>query len=136
MTNTPAVPQIFAEAYGNKLCMVDAPMVNDEATYALSLYAPANGEYTMSAEQVEDYELFLTKNGVVMWNLTMSDATIDLKKGNNAGYGIVMRKVAQVTTDNETIRQDDATVQKFIYDDKLFIIRGGKTFDATGKFVK
>ncbi|MCQ2323808.1 MAG: Ig-like domain-containing protein [Paludibacteraceae bacterium] len=136
MTNTPAVPQIFAEAYGNKLCMVDAPMVNEEATYALNLYAPAAGEYTIGAAQVEGYELFLTQGGVAIWNLSMGETAIELKKGNNNGYGIVIKKAHNTTTDVENVFGNGENIQKFIFNDNLYIVRDGKVFDAQGKLVK
>ena len=136
MTNTPAVPQIFAEAYGNKLCMVDAPMVNEEATYALNLYAPAAGEYTIGAAQVEGYELFLTQGGLAIWNLSMGETAIELKKGNNNGYGIVIKKAHNTTTNVDNVFGNDENIQKFIFNDNLYIVRDGKMFDAQGKLVK
>ena len=52
MSNNPSIAQIFAKAYNQKLCIVDAPLYNNQATYDLTLYAPAAGEYTISAPQI------------------------------------------------------------------------------------
>ena len=136
MTSTPSVPQIFANAYGTKLCMADVPMVNEEATYILSLYAPETGEYTLSAGNAEGIEVYLMYNQTPIWNLSMSEYTVDLNKGNNQGYSLCIHRAPQVVTGNETVRQDENAVQKFIFEDNLYIIRDGKTFDATGKMVK
>ena len=132
MTNTPAVPQIFAEAYGTKLSMIDVPMMYDEAVYALNLYAPANGEYTIGAAQVEGYEVFLTQYGSVIWNLSMSEATIELTKGNNTEYGLILKATgAHAPTDINTLNGQES-VQKFLYNSNIYIIRENQKYNAQG----
>jgi len=138
MTSTPKVAQIFGKAYNSKLCMVYAPMANDQAVYDLTLYAPANGEYTISAPAMENAELYLTYEGNIIWNLSMSAYPMELKKGNTEGYGLLLNAKAPMspTGIENTDALNGANVQKVILDEKVFILRGGKMYDVTGKAVK
>ena len=139
ITNTPNVPQIFGNAYGNKLCMVDAPMVNDRAEYSLTLYAPQAGEYTISAPAMENADLYLTYEGAIIWNLSMGEFVADFAKGNNEGYGLLLKaKMPQTPTGIESTehRTQSTDVQKVIIDENVFILRGGQMYDVTGKMVK
>ena len=135
MTNTPIVPQIFAEAYGARLCMVNAPMTSNEATIALNLYAPAEGEYTLSVEEQADATVYLLYNGNIVWNLSMSEYPIQLSQGDNAGYSLVVRR-ENAPTDVENILGADEQTEKFIYNGKLYILHEGKVFDAVGNVLK
>lgn len=135
MTNTPIVPQIFAQAYGTYLCMVNAPMISNEATVALNLYAPAEGEYTLSVEEQANATVYLLYNGNIVWNLSMGEYPIHLPQGNNAGYSLVVRR-ENAPTDVENIFGADEQTEKFIYNGKLYILHDGKVFDAVGNVLK
>ena len=135
MTNTPIVPQIFAQAYGTYLCMVNAPMISNEATVALNLYAPAEGEYTLSVEEQANATVYLLYNGNIVWNLSMGEYPIHLSQGNNAGYSLVVRR-ENAPTDVENIFGADEQTEKFIYNGKLYILHDGKVFDAVGNVLK
>ena len=135
MTNTPIVPQIFAEAYGARLCMVNAPMTSNEATVALNLYAPAEGEYTLSVEEQACATVYLLYNGNIVWNLSMGEYPIQLSQGDNAGYSLVVRR-ENAPTDVENILGADEQTEKFIYNGKLYILHEGKVFDAVGNVLK
>jgi hypothetical protein len=135
MTNTPVVPQIFAQAYGTYLCMVNAPMISNEATVALNLYAPAEGEYTLSVEEQANATVYLLYNGNIVWNLSMSEYPIQLIQGDNAGYSLVVRR-ENAPTDVENILGADEQTEKFIYNGKLYILHNGKVFDAVGNVLK
>ena len=135
MTNTPIVPQIFAEAYGARLCMVNAPMTSNEATVALNLYAPTEGEYTLSVEEQAGATVYLLYNGNIVWNLSMSEYPIHLSQGNNAGYSLVVRR-ENAPTDVENIFGADEQTEKFIYNGNLYILHEGKVFDAVGNVLK
>ena len=139
MTNTPSVAQIFGNAYNAKLCMVYAPMVNDKATFDLTLYAPAAGTYTIAAPSMENATLYLTKNGRIYWNLTMGACELDLNQGQNNEYGLVLRaEVPAVTTgiENGGMLNGENGVQKVVIDEHVYILRGGEMYDMTGKIVK
>jgi hypothetical protein len=135
MTNTPIVPQIFAEAYGARLCMVNAPMTSNEATVALNLYAPAEGEYTLSVEEQADATVYLLYNGNIVWNLSMSEYPIYLSQGDNAGYSLVVHR-ENAPTDVENILGADEQTEKFIYNGKLYILHEDKVFNTVGNMLK
>ena len=143
MSKTPKVAQIMAEAYGCELSMVNAPMVNDEARYALSLYAPAAGEYTISSDAMalaeDGSQLYLTYNGYPMWNLTSSPMTVTLPKGNSTQFGLLITRPALMPTGVDEVTGDGLQVtgvEKLIIDDHIYILRDGKMYDVTGEAVK
>lgn len=134
MTNTPIVPQIFGVAYKTQLSMVHAPLVGDRANYTLNLYAPADGEYTISAQQTEDAIVYLTYEGSPIWNITAGEYNCDLQKGNNSGFGLLLvRRAPQVTTDFEDANQSQNGVRKLLINGQLFIEKDGKLFNVTGQ---
>lgn len=128
---------IWANNYGKRLAIEEAPMVNDKATYNLGIFVPAAGTYRIEvANPSEDATLYLTKNGRIFWNLTMGACELDLAQGQNNEYGLVLRAEApQVTTGMDEIHSE-AGVQKLIIDENVFILRGEQLFDMTGKAVK
>ena len=134
MTNTPIVPQIFGVAYKTQLSMVHAPLVGDRANYTLNLYAPADGEYTISAQQTEDAIVYLTYEGSPIWNITAGEYNCDLQKGNNSGFGLMLvRRAPQVTTDIKGANQSQNGVRKLLINGQLFIEKEGKLFNVTGQ---
>lgn len=136
MTNTPNVPQLFARAYNTDLCMIHTPLSNDEAVVALNLYAPAAGEYTLSAEAQNGETIYLLKDNAIVWDLTASEYTIYLSQGNTEVYGVAIKRAPQV----ETGVNDGATIQtlpsKVILQGNLYILHNGQVYDAMGKCVK
>lgn len=137
MSQTPKVARISGKAYGMKLCMVNAPMVNDQAEYSLTLYAPQAGEYTISAPAMDNANLYLTLNGAIIWNLSMGEYTSDFAKGNNEGYGLLLvKKAPQVTTGVENAEANETGVQKVILNEHVYILRAEQMYDVTGKLVK
>ena len=135
MTKTPSVPQIFAEAYNTSLCMIDAPMANNEAVVALNLYAPAEGEYTISTDLQENAIVYLMQEGTIVWNLSMGEYPITLKQGDNAGYSLLVRR-ADAPTSVETIEGANNQTEKLIHNGNLYILHNGKVFDAVGSLLK
>jgi hypothetical protein len=133
---------LWTENYGGKrLAIEDAPLVNGTASYVLTLSAPANGTYTLSvAEAKENADLFLTKDGAIIWNLSMGAYPVDLNKGTTNGYGLLLQKKAPaVVTGVETVTGyglQVTGVQKIVIDDHVFILRGGQMYDVNGKMVK
>ncbi|MBQ0118597.1 MAG: hypothetical protein KBS42_02370, partial [Bacteroidales bacterium] len=136
MTATPSVPQIFALAYNASLCMVDAPLTNDEAQVSIRLYAPANGEYTLSVSNDAAADVYLLHNGMPVWNLSESAYTLDLEKGNTEGYSLRLRCAHKQTTDIDVVNgSDESGVQKVIMDNQLYILRAGSIYDAQGRLI-
>lgn len=139
MSSTPKVARIFSKAYGVKLCREFAPMSADKASYDLTLYVPANGEYVMSAPETEDADVYLTKDGMITWNLSMSECTLELNKGNNEGYGLLLvKKAPSVATGVESTeyRVQNTDIQKVIIDEHVYILRDGKMYGVDGKKLK
>ena len=139
MTNTPKVAQIFGNAYGTKLCRANLPLVNDGVSMDVDLYAPQAGEYTISAPEVEGYDVYLTREGDIIWNLSMSEYAADFAKGNNAGYGIRIVKAPKSPTDIDNVEGmnvEGMNVQKVIIDEHVYILRGEQMYDVTGKAVR
>ena len=135
MTSTPSVVQISALAYDTRLCMIDAPMANNEALVALNLYAPAEGEYTLSIEAQDNEKVYLLHEGTFVWDLSMSEYPITLNKGDNAGYSILVRR-ADAPTSVETIDGTNNQTEKLIHNGNLYILHNGKVFDAVGTMLK
>lgn len=109
--------------------------------------APESGEYTFSISEYSDLEnvesVLLDDNeeGVFNFNLLNSDYTFSSENSlfNDTRFTIrVVMKADKpgVTTGTENIDLKSEETQKFIYRDKMYILRGGKIYDATGKQVR
>ena len=132
--------QMWMERYNTKLCKNTVEMNNENAEYPLSIYAPAAGEYTLSAMQKSgDADLYLSLNGEAIWNLSDADYTLDLNKGTNANYGLrisVKKNPAIVTGIDEAVVDAQGDIRKVLINDKVFIIRGDKAYSIDGQLVK
>lgn len=133
---------LWTENYGGKrLAIEEAPLVNGTASYVLTLSAPKAGTYSIRVAVPQDNaDLYLTYEGSIIWNLSMSEYTLDLNKGITNGYGLILRanapSAATGIDEAESGKQKAESVQKIILDEKVFILRGGKMYDVTGKAVK
>ena len=130
------VPQIWTNAYDSKLCAHEAQLINGQAAYALSLYAPANGTYTLTSKNIpEGYTLYLTQNDSKIWD--MSDAyVIDLTKGTTNEYGLLLVERYNAPTGIENIGGNADETIKIVRNGVLYIIRNGEVYDAQGARVK
>ena len=128
--------QMWIPAYGTQLCAADFQLVNNQAEYPLTINTPKAGTYSISAQENENATIYLTQNGSIIWNLSMSACELDLAQGQNEGYGLklVINAPAVVTG----VDQIDAKAgaQKVIIDDHVYILRGGQMYDVNGKLVK
>lgn len=129
---------LWTKNYGMRLAIEDAPIVNSSASYDLGIYAPANGTYIIRvAEAKDNADLYLTQEGAIIWNLSMGEYELDLTKGTTNGYGLLLvEKAPGIATGVDEISGEKAGVQKIVLEDKVFILRGGKMYDVTGKAVK
>ena len=132
---------LWTKNYGGKrLAIEEAPFSGDKASYELGIYAPAAGEYAISVPAPKDNaDLYLTKNGMIIWNLSMNECTLTLDKGNNEGFGLLLvKKAPEVSTGVESTEFSDqnSAVQKVIIDEHVYILREGQMYDVTGKMVK
>lgn len=131
------VAQMWMPAGELRLCDIEMPLVNNNASTALSIYAPKAGTYTLAVERApENAILFLTKNGRVMWNLSQSGYLLDLSKGTTEEYGLcLVYSAPQVATGVDEV-VSSVKGQKVIIDNKIYIITNtGDIYDATGKKV-
>lgn len=137
MTSTPSVAQIYGKAYNTNLCMIDAPLVNDQATYKFTLYAPAAGEYTITAPNMENVDIYLTKDDAIIWNISEDGYTLDMQQGFTTGYGLLLQvKAPEIATDIDNLSGNASCVQKVVINEHVYILRGEKMYDTTGKIVK
>ena len=130
------VPQIWTNAYNSKLCAHEAQLINGEAQYDLSLYAPANGTYTLTSMNIpEGYTLYLTQNGNRIWDLSES-YVLDLTKGTATEYGLLLVENYKMPTAVENIGSQADKTQKIMRNGILYILRNGKVFNAQGARVE
>ena len=134
------VPQIWTNAYNSKLCAHEAQLINGEASYTLSLYAPADGTYTLTGLNIpENYTLYLTYNGRAIWNLSISETyTLDLSKGITTEYGLLLVETYKTPTGMEEsgIRSQESGISKILHNGVLYILHNGKIYNAQGARVE
>lgn len=132
------VSQLWIANYGQKLSVNEAAWRGSKAICPLGLYVPESGEYVLSATQPEDgTQVYLTKNGAMIWNLTMSECVLSLSKGTDESYGLAIVKAPKITTGTDNVDANyDENVQKIIIEDHVYILRNGEMYDAAGRKVK
>ena len=133
------VAQLWSTAYGQQLCDVELPLRANKAVFDINLFAPTAGAYTLSvSQQASDATLYLTEDGNIIWNLSMSDYEVELPQGTTTNYGLILRanEIQQVTTDIERAEMNNSNVSKLIIDGQLFILRDGQLYDVQGRIVK
>ena len=131
--------QMWMNRYDSKLCKNTLEMTNDHADYPLSLYAPAAGEYTLTAAQQRgDADLYLTMNGEAIWNLSNAAYTLNLNKGTATQYGLrVSAKAPQTPTGiDEALVDAQGDTRKVLIDNQVLIIRGNNVYSVDGLLVK
>lgn len=132
------VPQLWIDAYNQKLSVHELAWQGNEAYCAISLYAPQAGEYILTAKQPTDgTEVYLTYNGQVLWNLTSSEYVLSLEKGTTTAYGLQIVKTPAITTGGDQIDVKDQTMRKVLMNDQIYVITPeGAMYDVLGKGVK
>lgn len=139
-TTGAAVARMWAKAKGTNLGAVDVAYSDNKAIVPLSIYAPKAGEYTLSADNEPTEDVYLTRDGIIVWDLGMSEYTLDMNAGTDDSYALlVVRRVSHVATGveqttGESNRGTDF-VEKMIVNGQLFILRDGQLYDAQGKKV-
>ena len=135
--------QMWVNRYNKQLCMNTMAPVDGQADYPLGIFAPEDGEYSISilrtgVEQPSD--LYLTLDGEIIWNLSKNAYTAQLEQGTTSRYGLRMvAKAPQITTEIETIVDSEGKVikvAKVLIDNHVYIIRDGKVYTITGQNVK
>ena len=130
------VPQIWTTAYNNPLCVHEAQLIDGEASYNLSLYAPAAGTYTLTSLNIPaDHTLYLTQNGTTLCNLSET-YTLDLNKGVTTEYGLLLVEIQQTPTGIDAISSQPSEIRKIMCNGVLYILHNGKVYNAQGAKVK
>lgn len=134
-----SVARMWANAKGTVLGAVDMPFSGDKTVIPMSLYAPQAGEYTIAIDNNPTEDVYLTRNGVIVWELSMSEFTLDLNAGTDTSYALlVTRKVKDTATGVDALDSDKRGtdfVEKVIVNGQLFILHDGVMYDAQGKKV-
>lgn len=128
------VPQIWTTAYNNPLCVHEAQLINGEASYNLSIYAPAADTYTLTSRNIPaDYSLYLTQNGTMLTELN-GTYTLDLNKGITTEYGLLLVETYKTPTGIEEsgIRSQESGIRKILHNGVLYILHNGKVYNAQG----
>lgn len=128
------VPQIWTTAYNNPLCVHEAQLINGEASYNLSIYAPAADTYTLTSQNIPaDYSLYLTQNGTMLTELN-GTYTFDLSKGITTEYGLLLVETYKTPTGMEEPMSQESRVksQKILHNGVLYILHNGKVYNAQG----
>lgn len=138
------IAQIWIDRYDTKLCLNTMAPVNGEADYPLVLSVPQDGKYTIDilrSTEEQPNELYLTRDGEAIWNLSQNAYTMRLEQGTTARYGLrTVSKAPQTTTDIEPIWSDPEgnaiKAAKVLINDHVYIIRDGKLYTITGSLVR
>lgn len=110
--------QMWVNRYNKQLCMNTMAPVDGQADYPLGIFAPEDGEYSISilrtgVEQPSD--LYLTLDGEIIWNLSKNAYTAQLEQGTTSRYGLRMvAKAPQITTEIETIVDSEGKVMSHL----------------------
>lgn len=136
-----SVAQMWVNRYDAKLCMNTVVPFNNVAEFPLSIFAPRAGEYTISkvkSKMSKECDLYLTRNGEAIWNLSDSDYVMTLEQGTTDEYGLrVSAKAPQVATGmDEAVVDAQGETQKVLIDNRVFIIRGNNVYSIDGQLVK
>ena len=134
------VARLWTNTKGKDLCAVYAPYNANEAIIPLQFFAPEQGEYTLSIDRNTEEGIYLTRNGVIIWDMNMSDYNFTLEQGTDNSYALqVIRRTQNVATGAEQLNNDAHRgtdfVEKMIVNGQLFILRDGNLYDAQGKKV-
>ena len=132
------IARLWTNAKGTSLCAVDAAYNDDQAIIPLQIYTPAEATYTLALDSERDEQILLTRNGVVVWDLTISGYTFDLNAGTDDTYALqVVRRVQNVVTGINAINNNGTEfVEKMIVNGQLFLLRDGILYDAQGRKVE
>ena len=140
---------VYPEDY---LSFIAVDKTTAAGSIAIGYQVPEGGEYTL---QLSDRAYVMTDAIEALYvtdHEVSPEVTTDLLDGpynftvnqaetNNTRFTVSIRLAPQTPTDignvpSEGMNADNAKPQKFIYHDKMFILRNGVIYDATGKQVK
>ena len=137
--------KVYTVADGHYLVGNTMTPAETEELIPVEFYAPNAGEYIFSLDDNSDidrleyvilYDAVLGLNT----NLLTNDYMVDLDETglieNRFSIGLRIKEKDNSATGIGDVSGDPERPYKFIYRDKMYILRGGKIYDATGKQVK
>ena len=132
------VAQMSVSGYGMQLCDAAFPLAEDgTAFFPLNLTSPKAQSLQLYVQQaVAGQTLYLTYEGTPVWNLSESAYTIDLNKGNNNAYGLLLRQNAPQSATGIDTSASEVKTDKLIRNGVLYMLRDGILYDAQGKRVQ
>lgn len=123
--------------YANGLSYADA-----QEWVPAGMVVPADGIYSFSAEDVNSMYiknvLLLDKTSGFEYDLMNMSPELELTAGTSEerfAVKIVLREQSEVPTGIDGVETDSDGAQKFIWNDKVFILHHGVIYDSTGKRV-
>ncbi len=131
--------QIWVNRYDARLCVnTIAPDLNG-ATFPLTISVPANGVYTINADDNENdnENVYLMKGGKVIANLSQGSCSLQLTAGETNEYAIrIVPRSPMVPTDltPSTVHSDAA--HKGLQNGIIYIVRGEETYHIQGWKIK
>ena len=131
------VAQMWVDRYNTKLCVNTTAPIGTSATYPLGISVPQAGEYQIySATTMQDgQELYVTRNGKVIWNLAYGPYTLDAEPGTYSEYGLKLIQAPATTTDIDQSASTNDQFKKVIIDNQVYIVRDGAVYTITGQKV-
>jgi uncharacterized repeat protein (TIGR02543 family) len=137
--------KMYTVADGHYLVGNTMTPAETEELIPVEFYAPNAGEYVFSLDDNSDidrleyvilYDAVLGLNT----NLLTNDYMVDLEETglieNRFSIGLRIKEKDNSATGIGDVSGDPERPYKFIYRDKMYILRGGKIYDATGKQVR
>ncbi|MBQ3633214.1 MAG: InlB B-repeat-containing protein [Paludibacteraceae bacterium] len=132
--------QLWVNRYDSKLSVNTIAPVNGVADYPLAVSIPQTGDYTIAIENAhgEATDLYLTKDGEAIWNLSDGKYTGTFDKGTTNEYGlrIIGANAPQTATGIGNVQSDNVQCTKALHDGVIYIIRGEKVYTIDGQLVK
>ena len=133
------IARLWTNAKGKNLCAIYTACTGNETVIPMNIYAPAAGAYNIALTSLPEEDIYLTRNGVIVWDLTMSDYTLDLNAGTDNTYALMLvRRINNTATGVDATDNDKRGtdfVEKIIVNGQLYILRDGMMYDAQGKKV-
>ncbi len=124
-------PSIDGDMFINCLPQIDGTVVgfrkgSDDSAYTFSFKYDGEDEYYLKDLKL-DIETRIDNDHTYFF--TTED-------GDSATRFIIVRKTPAVATGSDNVDAEAAQARKLIIDNKVYIIRGGRMYDATGRMVK
>ncbi|MBQ0154454.1 MAG: Ig-like domain-containing protein [Bacteroidales bacterium] len=132
-----ATVQMWINAYGQKLSVNETSIKGEEAIFPLGIYAPKAGGYRLTIDETTT-PTYLMENGIVIWDFANGSYVVDLSKGTNNDYSIVRTapNTPGEATNIYSSEQNNQSINKVIFRNKMYIINNAHTYDAQGQTIR